>query len=110
MNITKEYNILLLQVLQPANFGSASGNMIIDSPTQKEAFSNLPFIPDSSLKGVLRDTFNSDINLTKQVFGSSDVDSEEEKKSNGAGKLILDRKSTRLNSSHTDISRMPSSA
>ena len=25
-------------------------------------------------------------------------------------KLILDRKSTRLNSSHTDISRMPSSA
>ena len=26
------------------------------------------------------------------------------------GKLIIDRKSTRLNSSHTDISRMPSSA
>ena len=28
----------------------------------------------------------------------------------GAGVLFLDRKSTRLNSSHTDISRMPSSA
>ncbi len=27
-----------------------------------------------------------------------------------AGLFILDRKSTRLNSSHTDISRMPSSA
>ena len=27
-----------------------------------------------------------------------------------AGKLPIDRKSTRLNSSHTDISRMPSSA
>ena len=26
------------------------------------------------------------------------------------GRLTLDRKSTRLNSSHTDISRMPSSA
>ena len=28
----------------------------------------------------------------------------------GSGKTTLDRKSTRLNSSHTDISRMPSSA
>ena len=28
----------------------------------------------------------------------------------GSGADILDRKSTRLNSSHTDISRMPSSA
>ena len=28
----------------------------------------------------------------------------------GGGKSLIDRKSTRLNSSHTDISRMPSSA
>ena len=32
------------------------------------------------------------------------------KQSDADGKAALDRKSTRLNSSHTDISRMPSSA
>ena len=39
------------------------------------------------------------VNLVKDPLGE-DAD----------GKPVLDRKSTRLNSSHTDISRMPSSA
>ena len=43
--------------------------------------------------------FNDSISIMIQVDGQEEVD-----------RIYEDRKSTRLNSSHTDISRMPSSA
>lgn len=45
--------MLRLEVLTPANLGSAAGEASLDRPTQKEAFHGLPFVPDSALKGVL---------------------------------------------------------
>lgn len=93
MRITKEHNILILQLIQAANFGSASGNFVVDSPTQKEAYLNLPFIPDSAIKGVLKDSFNGNSKLKnslKTVFGDPGSDIEESKTlTNGPGKLIV---------------------
>ena len=47
---------------------------------------------------------------TVATFNSSGVNAGIQVASNAAPAFSADRKSTRLNSSHTDISRMPSSA
>ena len=57
---------------------------------------------DSDIPGIMIDP-----TLMKQVFMNIFINSIQAMEEGG---LIIDRKSTRLNSSHTDISRMPSSA
>jgi CRISPR/Cas system CMR subunit Cmr4 (Cas7 group RAMP superfamily) len=44
---------LRLEVVTPANLGSAAGEVTLDRPTQKESWYGLPYLPDSALKGVL---------------------------------------------------------
>lgn len=51
MNINKEHQLIRIQLLANANFGSASGAVTLDRPTQLDAYYEMPFIPNSSLRG-----------------------------------------------------------
>lgn len=57
MRLSRGEHLLRLEVLTPANLGSAAGEAALDRPTQKEAQTGLPFLPDSALKGVLAGFF-----------------------------------------------------
>jgi CRISPR/Cas system CMR subunit Cmr4 (Cas7 group RAMP superfamily) len=50
-------HLLRLTLLTPAHLGSGLGEASLDRPTQKDAVSGLPCLPDSSLKGVLASPF-----------------------------------------------------
>ena len=73
-----------------------------------------PWLTDASKK--LLDSWSLHIDLDLARLGTTASAEEIKDTANAqplivaAGLLGLDRKSTRLNSSHTDISRMPSSA
>ncbi|NLP09427.1 hypothetical protein GX408_03415 [bacterium] len=77
MNIKNGNSFLRIQLLTPANFGAAGGKATLDSPTQVDVYTGLPYIPDSSLKGVFKSIFETnkhgDIEI---VFGSQDVNSD----------------------------------
>lgn len=45
--------LLRFECVTPAHLGSAAGEAMLDRPTQKDARDGLPFLPASSLKGVL---------------------------------------------------------
>lgn len=49
--------------------GIGQGLSDIDLPTAKESVSGYPFVPGSSLKGVLRDRFDNGSNIFKAAFG-----------------------------------------
>ena len=53
MNINREHQLIRIQLLANANFGSASGVVTLDRPTQLDAYYEMPFIPNSSLRGVM---------------------------------------------------------
>ena len=51
--------LVRLEVISPAHLGAAEGGAALDRPTQKDALAELPYIPDSALKGVLASRFGS---------------------------------------------------
>ena len=49
---SKENALIKFTALTPANFGMQWGTVAVDSPTQVDAQYELPYIPDSAIKGV----------------------------------------------------------
>lgn len=60
--------LLLIHSLSPLHAGTGQGVGIIDLPIAREKATGIPFLPGSSIKGVLRDKCVDD-SLKKQVFG-----------------------------------------
>lgn len=54
MRTDPQHLFIRIQLLQNANFGAASGKVTLDRPTQVDAYLELPFVPNSTLRGVLR--------------------------------------------------------
>ncbi len=70
--ITKILKIRALTQLHP---GSGTGIGIVDMPIQREKHTHYPLIPGSSIKGVLRDVYQGDINIKEDIFGPDSNDS-----------------------------------
>ena len=93
--------------------GSGNDLGIIDLPIQREKHTSFPKVESSSLKGALREAFEtlSDTGKSKILdnlnssLGTGTINMKDFEKG-----IDEDRKSTRLNSSHIPLSRMPSSA
>ena len=62
--------LIFLHALSPLHAGTGQGVGVIDLPIAREKATNIPYLPGSSLKGVLRDAC-SDSNLQSRVFGPS---------------------------------------
>jgi len=60
--------LLFLHVLSPLHAGTGQGVGVIDLPIAREKATGIPFLPGSSLKGVLRDRC-TDAALRERVFG-----------------------------------------
>lgn len=60
--------LLLLHALSPLHAGTGQGVGVIDLPIAREKATGIPFLPGSSIKGVLRDRCGDDAVCTK-VFG-----------------------------------------
>jgi CRISPR-associated protein Cmr4 len=59
--------LLLVHALSPLHAGTGQGVGVIDLPIAREKATGIPFLPGSSIKGVLRDKCSAD--LKTQVFG-----------------------------------------
>jgi CRISPR-associated protein Cmr4 len=63
----------LLHALAPLHAGTGHAADVIDLPTARMKATGIPFVPGSSIKGVLRDVRRSnDAEKTEAVFGPSD--------------------------------------
>jgi len=60
--------LLLLHALSPLHAGTGQGVGVIDLPIAREKATGIPFVPGSTVKGVLRDACD-DKTRRKQVFG-----------------------------------------
>ena len=73
--------IFHLQALSALHVGTGQGVGVVDLPIARSKATNLPLVPGSSLKGVLRDEAASQFNLTdvardiKTLFGPENNDS-----------------------------------
>lgn len=72
MRVTPGEQWVRLAALTPANLGSSYGEATLDRPTQKDALSRLPFLPDSALKGVIAGRFGDQGDEREALFGSPD--------------------------------------
>jgi CRISPR/Cas system CMR subunit Cmr4 (Cas7 group RAMP superfamily) len=68
------HRLLRLEALTPTHVGSAWGEASLDRPTQKDAGTGLPFLPDSVLKGVLagRTELKHGPQERERLYGSPD--------------------------------------
>lgn len=63
----------LLHALSPLHAGTGHAADVIDLPTARYKATGIPFVPGSSIKGVLRDARRAvDLDKTEAVFGPSD--------------------------------------
>lgn len=79
--------LLFLQALTPIHSSTGQGIDVIDLPVAREKVTNWPYLPGSSLKGVLRDrgrNITGGETLLKAAFGP-----DTEKASEGAGMLLF---------------------
>ena len=60
--------LLLLHALSPLHAGTGQGVGVIDLPIAREKATGIPFVPGSSIKGVLRDACD-DKAIREKVFG-----------------------------------------
>ena len=60
--------LLFLHALSPLHAGTGQGVGVIDLPIAREKATGIPYVPGSSLKGVLRDAC-TDKDLRERVFG-----------------------------------------
>ena len=63
-----EARMLFLHALSPLHAGTGQGAGAIDLPVAREKATGLPYLPGSSLKGVLRDACKNG-ETRKKIFG-----------------------------------------
>lgn len=71
--------LLLLQTLSPLHAGTGQGVGVIDLPIAREKATGIPFLPGSSVKGVLRDAYSQTSSPTpapEKLFGPDMVNAE----------------------------------
>lgn len=61
--------LLFIHALSPLHAGTGQGVGVIDLPIAREKATGLPYLPGSSLKGVLRDQCEDDGDTCEKVFG-----------------------------------------
>ncbi|HOM99831.1 MAG TPA: type III-B CRISPR module RAMP protein Cmr4 [Acidobacteriota bacterium] len=62
--------ILSLLTRTPLHVGAGASVGVVDLPVQRERHTQIPIIPGSSLKGVLRDLWNGDKETQRRLFGN----------------------------------------
>lgn len=67
--------LLFIQALSPIHAGTGQGVGVIDNPIAREKSTDIPFIPGTTIKGVLRDACENDADR-KIIFGSATNDIE----------------------------------
>lgn len=72
-----EIKLFLLHAISPLHAGTGRGVGMIDLPIAREKATGLPYVPGSSIKGVLRDACKDDV-IQKKVFGPKTDDGPEE--------------------------------
>lgn len=78
-------HLLFLHTLSPLHAGTGQGVGVIDLPIAREKATNLPYIPGSTLKGVLRDNAGEN-GLANRIFGAA---ADKEDNTDYAGSLQL---------------------
>jgi CRISPR-associated protein Cmr4 len=68
--------LLFLQALSPLHAGTGQGVDVIDLPIAREKSTGIPFLPGSSIKGVVRDQANSILGASEvnAIFGKEDLE------------------------------------
>lgn len=61
---------LFIETVTEMNLGTTLGQVTVDRPTQKDSQYNLPIIPDSAIKGVMKDSYGGAD--ADELFGTSD--------------------------------------
>ena len=77
--------LVLLHALSPLHAGTGQGVGVIDLPIAREKATGLPYVPGSTLKGVLRDNAG-DTNVANRIFGAA-ADRDEEMDYSGSLQL-----------------------
>lgn len=67
--------LLFIQALSPIHAGTGQGVGVIDNPIAREKSTDIPFIPGTTIKGVLRDACE-DKDTQRLIFGSATNDVE----------------------------------
>lgn len=67
--------LLFIQALSPIHAGTGQGVGVIDNPIAREKSTDIPFIPGTAIKGVLRDACENDADR-KLIFGSATNEAE----------------------------------
>ena len=67
--------LLFIQALSPIHAGTGQGVGVIDNPIAREKSTDIPFIPGTTIKGVLRDACEDD-NDRRIIFGSATNEAE----------------------------------
>ncbi|GAB4246431.1 MAG: type III-B CRISPR module RAMP protein Cmr4 [Acidobacteriota bacterium] len=62
--------ILSIFTRTPLHVGAGASVGVVDLPVQRERHTQIPIIPGSSLKGVLRDLWNDEKEKQKELFGN----------------------------------------
>ncbi|ABX03224.1 MAG TPA: type III-B CRISPR module RAMP protein Cmr4 [Herpetosiphon sp.] len=62
-------HVIFVHALSPIHAGTGQSVDVIDLPIAREKATNLPYIPGSSIKGVIRDVSPASESLKKQLFG-----------------------------------------
>lgn len=60
--------LYFIHVLSPLHAGTGQGSGVIDLPIAREKATGMPYLPGSSVKGVLRDK-SGDSDITRMLFG-----------------------------------------
>lgn len=68
--------LLFVHALSPLHAGTGQGVGVIDLPVAREKATGLPYLPGSSLKGVLRDACKNN-EKRKKIFGPDTGDAHE---------------------------------
>lgn len=82
--------LLFTYALTPLHAGTGRGVGVIDLPIAREVATGIPYLPGSSLKGVLRDK-SGDNDTTNYVFGPSTKNIEESNLAAGAAQFTDQR-------------------
>ena len=82
--------MIFVHALTPLHPGTGRGIGVIDLPIAREVATNLPYLPGSSLKGVLRDVCG-DNGIGKQLFGPKTQDIAENNLHAGAAQFTDQR-------------------
>jgi CRISPR-associated protein Cmr4 len=65
-------DLLFVHTLSPLHAGTGQGVDVIDLPIAREKATGIPYLPGSSVKGVLRDAC-TDLHTQKIVFGPENI-------------------------------------